>query len=591
VIQPRVHLVPPSGILLPTRHFGEVVGSFPPASTRIQQALSWNWLVGPHEHLRVDRDGVRSALREHFDWARFIEHAATILAQLRGAKDAGAYADLTLQALSDDWPAAVDRPELLIQAFVTAQRSPASVSEQGLLALIADALASPWDSPSQLLPESKRLRRLLRLAMLASEVMDDRSDPERRNEPRQESEEETFSAEILLGIGRLREPDALSTLVRSHELYVELLPSIFPDADDAFERARGASVTNWIADVYTLAQAFSRQLQPGARWTASVNLASVVTDRSLARLQLVARRLSRDRESFRDRFGSIKPEDVNRGLAFQPLRETPLLWLPAVGEHYYVILHVDFVLASGDDGIYFGMQDALPPAKRAAFRTAFGKAFERYVERVLLRCSTAATDSSFARIEEGGGSEEPKRCDFAWRLGDQLILIDAKRVGFSSLMLMGGDGLRKRYADDLVNGFEQLLATAEDVARLGVETVIPALDVPAGWRPARTFGVIVHHRPIFLWFGSAARLLKDAGLADRWQNTFAASPRAFSIAEVELLEAALPSFDFQSLLDALATDDVRTYLGLDTFLEATGWRGFSVSPYFKDRAEKLLAAQ
>lgn len=482
------------------------------------------------------------------------------------------------------------------------------MSEQGLLALIADALAEPWDAAKTPIPESKRLNRFLRLAMFASELMDDRAhDSDQRTSTVVPFDEETFSAEMLLGVGRLREADALTALVRAHDLYAEILPETYAEAQEVFESRVGISLADWITNVSLLAQSFFRELRPDSRWAATLNLASVNTSGNVERFRKIVRRLSRDREAFRDRYASIDSRKVNRGLAFQPIRETPFLHLPDRGAEFYAILHADFVLAAADDGVYFAIHDALPVTKRASFRSAFGKAFELYVERVLLRCAACISESSVVRIREGTGSEEPKRCDFAWRCGDQLILIDAKRVGFSAFMLMGGEGIRERYASDLINGFEQLITTAEDIERLGVEKVIPELRAPADWRPSRIFGVIAHHRPIFLWFDSAKKLLRDASLPERWKDealakrwknsrleerwdaSFAAQPHAFGASELELLEAVLPSFPLDRILDAWASDDVRSYLGLDIFLESSGWQGLVASPYAQQKARALLA--
>jgi hypothetical protein len=588
MIEPRVHLRTAGDVLLPGPTVRDLVARIPPSSKLIQPSLSWNWLVGQHDHFRVTRDALRCALRAQFEWVNLIETTATILARIRRAHESGEHANITISALSDDWPAAVDRPEVLVGALRTADRIAVSVSEQGLLAIIADALADPWDRPPSPVPENRRMRRLLKLAMIASEVMDDRAD--REAVAHDTGGAETFSAEILLGVGRLREWDVLPALVRSMELYAEILPSIVPGALEAFERAKGVAVADWIADVCVLAQACFRELRPNGPHTASVDLATVRTDRDLSRVQRIARLLSRDQAAFRTRFSQISAAGVNRGLAFQPIRECPLLLVPNRGEHFYVVLHADFLLAAADDGVYFAMHDALPSeTERARFRTGFGIAFERYAERVLRRCNDVALDACFVTVVAGTSDDEPKRCDFAWRFGDALVLIDAKRVGFSAAMLMGGEGIQKRYEDDLVRAFEQFLETADAIASRGVKSVLPDLDAPDGWEPRRTFGFVVHHRPIYLWFGSGAKLLRDAGLSERWARLFAASPRALSIGEIELLESALPSFPIKGYLDALEADHVDTYLGFDAFLQVRGWRGLVGSPYVERRGKEFLA--
>jgi hypothetical protein len=383
VIEPRVFLQLPSGVLLATRYVGEVVGHFPPASKHIQQCISWNWLVESHQSLRVTREDLRDAVRAQFEWSDVIQQAATVLAKIRHGRIGDAHADITKCALSDDWPAAVDQPDNLIQAFQRAERNPVSVSEQGLLALIADALAAPWQAPRTPVPEGKRLNRFFRLAMFASELMDDRANG-REMSAVVAFDEETFSAEILLGVGRLREADALTALVRAHDLYVEILPEIFAEAQQTFETRVGVPLADWITDVSLLAQSFFKELRPDTRWSATLNMASVNTNGNVERFRKIVRWLSRDREGFRDRYASIDATKVNRGLAFQPIRETPFLHLPDRGPEFYAILHADFVLAAADDGVYFAIHDALPVTKKASFRSAFGKAFERYVERVLL---------------------------------------------------------------------------------------------------------------------------------------------------------------------------------------------------------------
>ena len=84
-------------------------------------------------------------------------------------------------------------------------------------------------------------------------------------------------------------------------------------------------------------------------------------------------------------------------------------------------------------------------------------------------CADAPPVSStrFVRIREGARGRN--RCDFAWKLGEDLLLLDAKRFGLGSNLLMGDLGLSDRMLKDVGHALKQFAETAEDIARNGME--------------------------------------------------------------------------------------------------------------------------
>jgi hypothetical protein len=191
-----------------------------------------------------------------------------------------------------------------------------------------------------------------------------------------------------------------------------------------------------------------------------------------------------------------------------------------------------------------------------------------------------------ARIAEAAGR---KRCDWEIRVGDVLVLVDAKRLGVTSEWIMGLDvntRLRERIDKEGGEVCDQFLQTIEDIERVGVNALIP--EFPPGWKPARVHAWVVHHRPLFMWFNSSTKLLERTVGVDRWRKSFSARPAFLSISELELLEGALPTLNIDRYLRAREREDPTTYLALDHYLYETGWRGPYASPYYVTRSRELL---
>lgn len=233
--------------------------------------------------------------------------------------------------------------------------------------------------------------------------------------------------------------------------------------------------------------------------------------------------------------------------------------------------------------MWFAMHDGLDRCDQAAFRTAFGDAFEDYVLRVLRRCS-ARSRTRVARVDEAAGDQ---RCDFAWRSGDDLVLIDAKRASVPANDLMGGTEIWKTVERNFHKALRQLLATAEMVQQGGLAEAAPELGLPPGWMPRRIFPVVIHHRPLFLWFDTGDRLVSSAGVSPRWSECFAAAPSFWSVSDIEAMERALFSRSINPLLDALAARHPLARVGLKEFFRGAQYPDPSADYYrsrFRQRA-------
>jgi hypothetical protein len=300
----------------------------------------------------------------------------------------------------------------------------------------------------------------------------------------------------------------------------------------------------------------------------------------MQRIRQVARRLSRTPEEFRDAYGPVLAQPINPGLAFLPLRETPLL---RVDDERYISLHADFLQAAADDGVFFGILNALPRGPAGEFLAAAGLAFEQYVLRVLARCAAAST-TQVVRVPENAHGRN--RCDFAWRIDNDLLLLDAKRFGLGANLVMGDVRLADRMLADIGHALQQFAETAEDIRVHGIDAVIPDL---AGWRPQRFFAAAISHKPMYAWFDAADRIAALTKLAHPWRAIFAARAAVWSITDLEQLEAALVARPLERLLEDLAQDHPITYLDLRTYLKEIGWPGPHASQYYDGRAQEILA--
>jgi hypothetical protein len=562
----------PSGLTLPGASFARVAELVAPANRPIRAALSFNDLLGPSKHLTVGADELKATVRRHFAWEEFVLRLTRTLADLRGSgPDAPARQGITAAALADAWPAEIINLPQLAAYLARAGRVPLAVGEQGLLALLVDALGHPWDGAPQPLPQMHAYARFARCAMLASELLDVR-------EPR-DGAITLFAPDALLGLGRIREFDLpLSALVRAHELHAELLPPLFPEAERVFERARGISIAEWIHGAVALATMAFENIKPGGQLGTRIDFRQSDARPAAVRARHIAEQLSRSRDEFRAAFASVLARGVNPGLAFLPLRESPLLRLEP---GWYIGLHADFLLAAADEGVYFSILKAIPEPKGAFFAAA-GAAFQEYVRRVLQRCSSI-WNTQLARVPEDAHGRN--RCDFAWRVGDDLLLLDAKRFGLPADMLMGDVALSERMSDDVGHALQQFAETADDIRERGMAAVIPDM---AGWTPRRIFAVAVSHRPMYAWFGATDQIASRTELPRPWKELFSARPLVWSVSELELLEAALPTMPLEQLLGDLSRDEPRTYLDLRAYLEDIGWKGPAASQYYARRTRELL---
>jgi hypothetical protein len=339
------------------------------------------------------------------------------------------------------------------------------------------------------------------------------------------------------------------------------------------------SIASWIHGALALAATGMKLVEEGG--STRVDLTHAPPSAALAQVLKVARRLSRSRDEFRDAFGPLLIQPINPGLAFLPIRETPLL---RVDNERYISLHADFLQASADDGVFFGILNALAKPAAGKFLAAAGLAFEQYVHRVLVRCATGSA-TRIARVPENADGRN--RCDFAWKIGEDLLLLDAKRFGLGAHLVMGDIRLADRMLADVGHALQQFAETAEDIRKHGMQMVIPDL---AGWVPRRVFAAAISHKPMYAWFDAVDRIAARTALGCPWSKMFAARPAVWSAADLEQLEAALPvAKPLGRLLDDLAHDRPVTYLDLRTYLRDIGWRGPHSSEYYTTRAREILA--
>jgi hypothetical protein len=528
-------------------------------------ALSWN-LIAKGTGLTVDSDKVHLELRSSFAFSELVEWCMTGLhSLLRAQLDPAFHSAMTLSALLDDWPAAIEDAEGLMRVLRSSGRAPIAVTELGLLSLLADALCDPWDEALQPLRMEYVENRLCRLAMMAAEVL---SSAERE----EVGEGGSYAAELIIASGRLRENDwAGSVLVRTHELYAELLPSFFAGT---LPEPHGISLSQWVKLATAIAVLKVDGPNPG------VDLSQLEEEASAARAVLTS--LSAPVSRMTQRFRKLRADGMRFAPLYLPFREHPFLEL---SPNLFALVWGSFLLRGIDDRAYFDTLNALPEGQRSHFQKVFGQALEEYVWRILQRAREVAPGSQIHRIQRIDGVGERKRCDFAWRIGEDLLLIESKRVGIPVGYLMGEEGLRQRLDEELGRAALQLLETAEEIAERGAGAV---LEAEHGWVPRRVFGWVVSHQPLFMWYSSGDAVLRRQGIEEGWKARFASKPAFLALGELEHLEAALPTLPIGRYLDALAVEHGSTEQGFNNYLAAIGWRGPIASPYYERRKNELM---
>lgn len=574
----RLLLVQSGGREREAARAADVAAYLAPASVGFVGVLSWG-VIARGSDVLVTLDDFRAERRRSFTWREFMLRCASTLAAVRDAGPSSEIHDnITRWALADDWPAAIKGWTELIEGWQNDGRAVLVASEQGVLSMLADALARPWEAASNRLRDGYADARFARLAMVAHDVYD--ATPHEPAAPT-----DAYISQPLLGVGRLRErSNPLATLVRAHELYVELLPRWLPDAEALFEGARGVPLMEWLCDATLIANMCFQALKPGSGHAPVLDLrAGSAAD--VVRLRKVAHGMSLDSSGFMTELGRLGQKDVAPGLAFAPIRISPLL---RDGENVWVVLHADFLMTAVEEGPWYTVADALRARSTAVageFRTNFGEAFQEYVGRVLIRCSEAFQDAAVARIPEAEGQE---RSDFAWRVGGDLVLVEVKRASVASHVLMGAPGVAALLDKMAGKACSQLLTTREALAEW-LPGVASKLGVASDWVPRRAFGLVVHHRPLFMWFATGATVLRRCGVQAAWSRQFSAVPGFVDVAELELFEAA-PGY-LTRWLDAQSADHPIAYAGVRTFLSDAAYSGSGVARRVADKGAELLAVR
>lgn len=570
----------PDGLLVHGATQAKAMEAIAGADGFFRPALSWNEIAGPDA--AVDADGLHATVRRWFGWEELLQRATTALAAFGFSYSATVRAQRQLLelALADTWPFAIEDAPALLAVSRRTSTPGSTASERGLLWLIANAIDEPWTAAQEPLQGQEADRRFARLVMVATGMTTIPSHLKPAAAARATGVASLPTTAALLSDGRLAERDVLIRwLVRAVELYDEMLPSVLPEANRAFEARNGMSVRTWIVKAMSLSNLVEQQIANGSLSRARFDLGplSVEQERSptVALMRIMAATQSKLQAMLRD----ARERATDQTLAFEPIRRYPLLDL---GENRYVVLHKDFIAAAADDGVWYVLNDALGPR----FGSAFGIILERYAERVLRRCASSSAHG-LSRIPESR-RKGVLRCDFAWRVGEDLILLDAKRSGLSSAHLMGDPEACTRLEEQVGHAFLQLLATHRSIRAGELDDVIEQLGVPRTWRPRHTIPVVITHRPVFVFFSSAETILSRLGVASDWDSEFTAMPVVWSLSDVELLEAALPEIDLTALIRAIASREPVTTCGMPPYLDSVGYTGPTASPYFDARRHEIL---
>jgi hypothetical protein len=567
------------------QHLGDAV-------TGIQPSVSWNAIVGEHERLRVTARDLQSAIRRWFPWEEVLIRAAHLLNLLGSPKtlvnERGRHvAEL---ALGDDWPAKIAGSQHLLSAIANSGKIFFPMNEHGLLWILLDALREPWPLPQGLLTGNEANQRFARLVFIAADGMglgtkDDGAKTYAPGDKGSASSEQrvAFStARLLVAAGRLNErvhPNVL--LVRSHEIFVELLGGEKPELLDRFKHARGMDMGDWIVGLAGLANLTEASAADEAPRLPVLNLGPIQQRPRTATVEVIEQ-LARRPEFIASRISELLPTLQPGELPTQALREAPVVQLDA---ERFLVTHDDFIKDQAEDGIFYALIDNLSKQGKGAFLEGLGAAIETYSERILKRCAAVVGDGGqVARIERA--EAVGKRCDFLWALKDRAIYVEIKRLGLSVMHLHGRLELAQRLAEELGEACRQLLQTRRAIEEEAADVCPSLADVAV---PARSVAVIVTQRPTFVWFSSRREVIPQ-DIREEWRQGFGAPPAIWSLTDLELLEAVLPSVGIGTIFNAIASDAPDTYAGLAEFLTRRGYRGPCASLYCQSRWKDILRA-
>lgn len=551
---------------------------FAPRMSGVGTVLSWNE-IKPAALPAVSAKMIYEASRKWFSVDDFLRRVAIAIFRYDGSQ-LEAIAEMTSEALADTWPARIENSTEFVQFCKVRRHTVSALSLGGLLGLAIDALRYPWSSsPDEIQDQATADRRWARLVMLAStephivvphEIISSRSND---RIPYQ-------TQRVLLGSARLGElDDVRAFMVRSFELYSEFLPSCNNKAVGTFGINAGRGVDAWISGIAEMVGALRTLAEQRSLSCPIIDLSQDGSAGGPLRELLWGL--------------SLSPAGFQSALATQAdgllvLRKFPVL---RQANDRYLVLHPGFLLAAADDGAWYRINDGLLGNDRSEFQTKFGQAVELYTKRVLQRCADQVHSSVVAKVDEGQGHRRPLRCDFAWKIGEDLVLFDSKRAGFSAKMLNGDDEIVRRLDTDLGKGCRQILGTIHDAKCQGWANVVPELKVVAGWQPRRIFAMLITHRPTYMWFSSTADLLKRTGIEQAWRIEFGSvRPVILALSELELFEAALPALDMSRFLSEIADNAPYTLGGLHMYLNGVSYRGPACSEYYQRRFTEILSS-
>jgi hypothetical protein len=562
--------------------------------TGIQPSVSWNALVGAHEQLQVGPEGLHAALRRWFSWEDALTRTAHLLNLLGSPKtlvDQRGH-HIAMLALADDWPAKVVGYDALLKAIVRGGMRFFPMNEHGLFWLLLDALRAQWPPPSEALTGAVANRRFARLVFIAADGMglgplqatsNPSAEAPANADARSPVRAPFATARVLVPAGRLNHHDHPEILlVRSYELFVEILGASRPSLSDRFRQVRGVGIGEWIVGLAWLANRLEATASSNSPQVPILHVGPVKR-RSRNAMTAILEQLARPADHFVARLAALVPTLQPRELPTQALREAPIVELD---EERFLVTHRDFLKAQADDGVFYTFVDNLRGKEQGEFFKLLGAAIETYAGRVLTRCAALdGTGGQVARVDETRGQ---KRCDFIWVRKNRAIYVETKRLGLSVEHLHGRAELGERLAKELGEACRQLLATQREIVANGADSISSALvGVPIS--PNST-AIIITQSPTFAWF-STRREVVPADILEEWLQVFGVPPVVWSLSELELLEAALPTVKLDAILDAIAGDHPATYAGLAEFLTRAGYRGPTVSPYYEAKSRLLLANQ
>ena len=193
----------------------------------------------------------------------------------------------------------------------------------------------------------------------------------------------------------------MAAIIRAKEMHARP-PSVYmPSAEAISARSRGLSIRDRIYGCVALATMLGDG-KPGAPYSTRSTSRHPTSVSVRGVLGSLPEHLSSNRSRVQPQSGKLDKQ-ISSGLAFAPMRKTPLLRL---SDGMYIALHTDFLLSAADDGI---VSHPRRPSTRGAIRPIKSRLLAAERSSVTSHASSEARSRRMGVSDGLGAGQAPKK--------------------------------------------------------------------------------------------------------------------------------------------------------------------------------------